>query len=116
MERVQIVGHVVLAEKCLMKTGNEYLEGKMGIRNQQRVHKKLQNYHERLNVIESILVGTLYVVYALCGVGFVMTACIDVIRTTPIEYDWLQITGLCVLASLGLTAGIVLRLLEDRDG
>ena len=72
----------------------------MGIKKQQKWHKKLRTYDERLDVIEGILSSTLLISAVIFITGLILTALIDPIRGRTFEMDWLQSIGLLVFGSL----------------
>ena len=46
-------------------------------------------------------------------IGFFLAAFIDVIRTQPIEFEWLQIGGALVFLGLALFSGLMLGLMRS---
>jgi len=86
----------------------------MGIKKQRQVHKKLDNYSGRLEVIEGILRGGLWVALIISITGLVITYRLDQIRGRIIEIDWLQITGMSVFAGLIFMCLFILWLIKKK--
>ena len=86
----------------------------MGIRKQRTVHKKLANYGDRIDVIEGILQGGLWIALVLSVTGFIITCAIDPIRGRILEINWLQITGMAVFVTLIIVCVGILWLINEK--
>ena len=77
-------------------------------------HTKVENHEERLKIIEGIFIFLLYAVYWVSWIVGILTARLDFIKTMPIEYNWLQITGMALCMIVAVGSSIMLKIIREK--
>ncbi|GAI86978.1 unnamed protein product [marine sediment metagenome] len=73
----------------------------------------LEKYQTRLEKLEKVACWAVYGGIAIGVMGFVITGFIDLIRTSPIEFDWLQILGMGVFLGIFLCSAMLLAMIRE---
>jgi hypothetical protein len=86
----------------------------MGIQNQQKVHKKLSYYEDRLEDLQTGVILLCRGGIAILATIFVVIAFLDQIRCRPFELEWLQILGLGLCGAAFVFCYVIMKIVKDE--
>ena len=81
-------------------------------RGEKKARRKVLTRIEKLEREAKAGVAAVWVGLAVGIIGFFLTAFIDVIRTQPMEFEWLQVGGALAFLGLALFSGLMLGLMK----
>ena len=82
-------------------------------------HKKLNRMMSDLEMLKQFKEDTLticaWLLFIVGSLGFAITLFVDVIRTTPIEFHWLQVSALGIFLVITLIGIVAISLSQKKE-